>query len=135
MGFFSKSTIMEYCSGVWKHMIQKKYYVISTMDQPGDILWVTKYNIKSCRSDFTGLVIQGCSCLCAQVFGLTEVCRHKQEVNHPFAGYCNKRTFSIVGPGYYWRNISTFIEVVPLYPHCYRLFHAVGRCSFVQTGQ
>ena len=49
MGCFSESTVMNYCSGVLKRTIQRKYCVTSTMDHSRDILQATKMHIKSCR--------------------------------------------------------------------------------------
>lgn len=51
----SRSTIIEYFSCVWRHMIQKRCYVISTMDHPEDTSYETLHHIRLCGTSFTSL--------------------------------------------------------------------------------
>jgi len=97
---------MEYYSSAWNRTIQRKYCVISTMDQPGVTLWVTQQCIKLCGLVLLAHIIQIYSHLCLQVSVMLEVCQPKQEVNCPIATYRIRRTISTLGPRYYWWDIS-----------------------------
>lgn len=133
MRCFIEGTIMVSFLGAWRHKTEKRFYLISMMNQPGDSSRVTPQHTSLCGPIFSSLHYSRMHMLMLQVFGLSKVRWQKPKVSNPVVACCSGKTIPTVGLGYHWG--PTFIEAKPLYSNCYRLFHVVDKGSSAEISE
>lgn len=126
---------MRYFSGAWRHRIQIRFFVISTMDQSGDTSREMPQCTMSCGPSSIGLHNSDMLMPIPASVWFVKGAPTKIGSQQPCYNLLQWKNHSKSGAWISLGKFPSFIEATSLYLDCYSLFHTVDRGSSAETSE